>query len=73
MLYHKMIKNYACIVYFGKKEGVKMIIPQIGQKKDHKENLWSCNGINKFWFYSTVTDFAKLRGWSTLQFRITAI
>ena len=24
-------------------------------------------------FYSTVTDFAKLRGWSTLQPRITAI
>ncbi len=23
--------------------------------------------------YSTVTDFAKLRGWSTLQQRITAI
>lgn len=24
-------------------------------------------------FYSTVTDFAKLRGWSTLHSRITAI
>lgn len=29
--------------------------------------------IDALIFYSTVTDFARLRGWSTLQPRITAI
>ena len=29
--------------------------------------------VNKVYFYSTVTDFARFLGWSTLQPRITAI
>jgi hypothetical protein len=31
------------------------------------------NQIEPFRDYSTVTDFARLRGWSTLQLRMTAI
>ena len=42
-------------------------VSAFGTKK--KSSSLSCS----FSVYSTVTDFAKLRGWSTLQPRITAI
>jgi hypothetical protein len=55
-------------------EGVKRTISKNVQKKNLlKLSKTLTDQPNTRSFYSTVTDFAKFLGWSTLQPRITAI